>query len=235
LYSSFLILTQASLSTINVNVKFIKEVRLTVAVWTISAQEGTGGARVAADLAAAAQVPLLDRKALGLLAHQVDPALPEADELEAGFGRFTMLALSAALAVGSAEAFQEVELRQKLPSLGRTVLGEAARSPCVIYLPAAFAALQDHPSAIHVRLCAPLECRIAAYKHEQLVDRRCAEKTLKRDDHRKQAWVRSLYRVDIDDARHFSLVLDTSRFSRERLVDILLTAAGVEAAHVTAQ
>jgi hypothetical protein len=205
-----------------------------MAVWTISAQEGTDGTRVAAELAAAAQVPLLDRDALGLLAHQIEPALPQLDDLEARFGRFTMLSLSAALSVGSADAFQEVELRHKLPALGRAILGQAARSPCVIYLPAAFAALEDHPSAIHVRLRAPLECRIAAYQRERLVDRRCAEKALKHDDHRMQAWVRSLYRVDIDDARRFSLVLDASRFSRERLVEILLAAAGVQGAFATA-
>jgi cytidylate kinase len=203
-------------------------------VWTISAQEGTGGTRVAAELAAAAGVPLLDREALAVLAHEVDPALPELDELEARFGRFTMLSLSAALSVGSAEAFQEVELRHKLPDLGRAILGEAARSSCVIYVPAAFAALSDHPSAIHVRLCAPLDCRIASYQREQLVDRRCAEKALKRDDHRRQAWVKSLYRVDIDDARRFSLVLDTSRFTSERLVEILLAAGGVQAALLAA-
>ena len=203
-------------------------------VWTISAQEGTGGTRVAAGLAAAAGVPLLDREALAVLAHEVDPALPELEELEGRFGRFTMLSLSAALSVGSAEAFQEVELRHKLPDLGRAVLGEAARSSCVIYVPAAFAALSDHPSAIHVRLCAPLDCRIASYQREQLVDRRCAEKALKRDDHRRQAWVKSLYRVDIDDARRFSLVLDTSRFTPERVVEILLSAGGVQAALMAA-
>jgi cytidylate kinase len=199
-------------------------------VWTISAQEGTGGTRVAAELAAAAGVSLLDREALAVLAHEVDPALPQFEELEARFGRFTMLSLSAALSIGSAEAFQEVELRHKLPDLGRAILGKAARSSCVIYVPAAFAALSDHPSAIHVRLRAPLECRIASYQREQLVDRRCAEKALRRDDHRRQAWVKSLYRVDIDDARRFSLVLDTSRFTPERLVEILLTAGGVQAA-----
>jgi cytidylate kinase len=203
-------------------------------VWTISAQEGTGGTRVAAELAAAAGVPLLDREALAVLAHEVDPALPQFEELEARFGRFTMLSLSAALSIGSAEAFQEVELRHKLPDLGRAILGEAARSSCVIYVPAAFAALSDHPSAIHVRLCAPLACRIASYQRERLVDRQCAEKALKRDDHRMQAWVKSLYRVDIDDARRFSLVLDTSRFTPERLVEILLTAGGVPAALIAA-
>jgi cytidylate kinase len=203
-------------------------------VWTISAQEGTGGTRVAAELAAAAQVPLFDREGLAPLAREVDPALPELEELEARFGRFTMLSLSAALSVGAAEAFQEVELRQRLPALGRAVLGEAARTSCVIYVPAAFAALPDHPSALHVRLCAPLECRIASYQREHLVDRRCAEKSLKHADHRMQAWVKSLYHADIDDARRFSLVLDTSRFSPERLVEILLAAAGVRAGAVAA-
>jgi cytidylate kinase len=203
-------------------------------VWTISAQEGTGGTRVAAELAAAAQVPLLDREGLSLLAREVDPALPELNELEARFGRFAMLSLSTAIAVGSAEACQEVELRRRLPELGRAVLGEAARASCVIYVPAAFAALADHPSAVHVRLCAPLECRIASYQREHLVDRHCAEKALKRADHRMHAWVKSLYRVDIDDARRFTLVLDTSRFSADRLVEILLAAGGVQAATVAA-
>src|SRR5882757_1292998 len=203
-------------------------------VWTISAQEGTGGTRVAAALAAAAQVPLLDREALSVLAHELDPAFPQLDELAERFGRFTMLSLSAALSVGSAEAFQEVELRHKLPDLGRAVLGEAARSSCVIYVPAAFAALSDHPSAIHVRLCAPLECRIASYQREHLVDRHCAEKALKREDHRMQAWVKSLYHVNIDDARRFSLVLDTSRFSPDRIVELLLAAGGVHTASLAA-
>jgi hypothetical protein len=203
-------------------------------VWTISAQEGTGGGPLAAELAATAEVPLLDRQALGALAHQLDPALPETGDLEARFGRFTMFSLSAALSVGSAEAFQEVELRQKLPALGRAILGDAVRSPCVIYLPAAFAALEDHPSAIHVRLRAPLECRVAAYQREHLVDRRCAEKALRHADHRTQAWVKSLYHVDIDDASRYSLVLDASRFSRQRFVEILLAAGGVHAELVTA-
>ena len=203
-------------------------------VWTISAQEGTGDGRLAAELAAAAQVPLFDREALAALAHELDPALPELVDLEARFGRFTMLSLSAALSVGSVEAFQEVELRHNLPTLGRAILGEAARAPCVIYLPAAFAALQDHPAATHVRLRAPLETRIATYQREHLVNRQCAEKALRHADHRTHAWVRSLYRVDIDDARHYSLVADASRFSHDRVVEILLAAGGVPAELATA-
>jgi cytidylate kinase len=97
---------------------------------------------------------------------------------------------------------------------------------------AAFAALSHHASAVHVRLRAPLEWRIAAYQREHLVDRRCAEKAPKHDHHRKRAWVRSLYSVDMDDTRLFSLVLDASRFSPERRLETLLAAGGVQAALV---
>jgi len=205
-------------------------------VWTIAAQEGTGGAGLAAELALAADVPLLDRTALTALAHQLDPDCPEDDELDRRLGgRLHTLALSTAITPGSPEAFRDVELRHKLPALGRAVVAEAARTPCVIYAPAAFAALAEHPSAVHVRLWAPLEWRISAYKREQLVDRRCAEKALKRDDNGKRAWVKSLYHVDIDDLRLFSLVLDASRFSPGRLVEAMLAAGGVEAARLATE
>jgi hypothetical protein len=204
-----------------------------MAVWTIAAQEATGGARLAAELAAAAGVPLLDRAALALFARRLDPDFPVGGELEGRFGgRLNALALSTAIRTGSPDAFREVELRQKLPAIGRAVVTEAARAPCVIYAPAAFAALSDHCSAVHVRLRAPLEWRIAAYQREHVVDRRCAERALKHADLRGQAWVKSLYHVDIDDARLFSLVLDAGRFTSDRLVETLLAAGGVQAALV---
>jgi cytidylate kinase len=186
-----------------------------MAVWTISAQEGAGSDQIAARLAAAAGVPLLGRDQLAAIAHEIDPEHLETedfDEIEKRFGgRFSALAF-------------------KLPELARSILNEAARQPCVIVAAGAFAALPDHPKAIHVRLRAPLACRIAAYQHEHLIARECAEKKVKHDDRAQHAWVHSLFHVDIDDSRLFALVLDTSRFSSDRLVDVLLAAGGVEAA-----
>jgi hypothetical protein len=200
-------------------------------VWTISAQAGTGGEDVAARLAVAAGVPLLDRKTLALFAHELNPLVEDGEELEKRVGGpLNLAALSMAMTTGSLDAFQELQLRQTLPELGRAVVGDAARRPCVIFAAAAFAALPEHPSAIHVRLRAPLEWRIANYQREHLVDRRCAEKKLRHDDHRTHKWVKTLYHVDADDSRHFSVVLDASRFSPERVVEILLAASGVHAA-----
>ncbi len=77
---------------------------------------------------------------------------------------------------------------------------------------------------------APLDWRIASYRREHLVDRRCGEKALKRNDHLNHTWVKTLYHVDVDDSRLFSVVVDASRFSPERVVKILLAAGGVHAA-----
>jgi cytidylate kinase len=105
-------------------------------------------------------------------------------------------------------------------------VGEAARLPCVILAPTAYLALGDHPAAVHARLRAPLAWRIAAYQREHVVDRATAEHTVKHDDHAKHMWVKTVYHGDLDDFRQFSLVLDVSRFSPERVVEILLAAAG---------
>ena len=111
--------------------------------------------------------------------------------------------------------------------LGRLVTRRAACAPCVIYASGTFGALADHASAVHVRLRAPLEWRATQYAREHVVSHRCAEKAVREDDHRKRAWLKSIYHVDIDDPRHFSLVLDASRVSHTRAVEILLAAGGV--------
>jgi Cytidylate kinase-like family len=201
-----------------------------MAVWTIAAEAGTGGAGVAAGLAAAADTALLDRDSLALFARELNPEIGDARGLEERVGgRLNLSALSIAMSTGSEEAFRELRMLRALPEIGRTIMARAAQAPCVILAAAGFAALPDHPSAIHVRLRAPLEWRIAAYQRDNVVDRRCAEKAVKHDDHVKRVWVRTLYGVDVDDARQFSLVLDASRLSAGRIVETMLAAAGIGA------
>jgi hypothetical protein len=201
-----------------------------MAVWTISAQAGTAGDRIAARLAASAGVPLVDRASLAAFAHEQNPAIGNVDELEERVGGpLRLAALSVGATTGLVDAFRELQLRQALPDLGRAILSEAARLPCVIFATGASAALPLHCAAVHVRLWAPLEWRIRAYQRECIVDAHCAEKAVKHADHVQRVWVKSLYGVDIEDCRRFTLALDASRLSEDRLVEILLAAAGVTA------
>jgi hypothetical protein len=206
-----------------------------MAVWTVSAELGTGGDRIAADLAAAADVPLIDRDALALLARGLNPEITGADTIDdlercVGRGGITLLALGVPFSPLAGDMIRQLQLHHALPALGRAVTAQAARRPCVIAAAGAFAAMDAQDAAVNVRLRAPLEWRIAQYGREHLVSRRCAEKAVRGDDHRKHAWLRSIYHVDIDDPRSFSVVLDASRFSAERLVGTLLALGGVPVA-----
>jgi hypothetical protein len=202
-----------------------------VAIWTISAALGAGGEAVARELAVRSGAALFDRTALGAVAHDVEPSVRDADELEAMVGgRLNAFALSLALTGGSPDALRELRLRGTLPDLAARVLREATRGPAVIVAPGAFAPLRDHPSAVHVRLDAPFDWRVAAFQRCELVDRHRAEKAVRHDDHQKRALVRALYHLDLDYARLFSIVVDMSRFSPERIVEMLLAAAAAPAA-----
>jgi hypothetical protein len=199
-----------------------------MAVWTISAQAGTAGDRIAARLAAAAGVALVERASLAAFAYELNPAIGPVDELEERVGGpLRLAALSIGATTGSVDAFRELQLRQTLPDLGRAIMSEAARLPCVILATAAFAALPRHCAAVHVRLWAPLQWRIRAHQRDCVVDVHSAEKAVRHADHLQRVWVKSLYGVDIEDCRRFTLALDASRISEDRLVEILLAAAGV--------
>jgi cytidylate kinase len=198
-----------------------------VTVWTISAERGAGGTAVATGLAERAGVPLLDLDGLARIARELDPDVRSREDLERMLGdRWEMLGLGLAVTVGSAEAVRTLKVRSALPELARKVLDRAGKAPGVILAPGAFAALADHPAAIHVRLRGPFEWRVASHQRDYVVDRKQASEAVKHDDKARRGWVKALYGVDVDDPRPFWLVVDVSRFERSRLVELLLAAAG---------
>jgi cytidylate kinase-like protein len=193
-----------------------------MSVWTISAQIGTGGDRIAAELAERADVPLLDRHTLA--SHLED--IGDIDSVERRVcSRLNAVGLTLALTTGVPEAYRELRLRHDLPALGRRLLADVTRQPAVVLAHAAFAALGDHPSAVHVRLRAPFAWRVDAVRREELLDRERAERHVRQDDQLHAAWVRALYHVDLDEPAAFTLVLDASRLAPDRIVELLLAAA----------
>ncbi len=171
-------------------------------------------------------MPLLDFKALSSLFPDQLGDVPDLAHLEERVGgRLNAIGLSLPIGSGSALAVAGLEFRRTLPELGRAVLGEAVRSSCVILAPSAFLGLRDHVSAIHVRIHAPLEWRVDAYQRDNVVDRPAAQRAVKHEDQMTRAWVKTIYHANLDDYSMFSVVVDASRFSTQRLVEMLIAAA----------
>jgi cytidylate kinase len=62
-----------------------------------------------------------------------------------------------------------------------------------------------------------------------MVDRDRSAHDLAHADHVEHTWVRALFDVRVDDPTLYTVVLDASRLAADRIVDVLLAAAGVTA------
>ena len=80
-------------------------------------------------------MPLLDRETLARFAHELNPDDLEVEDIERieelFGGRLRMLALSMGMTTASVAAagLPEIQLRHKLPELGRALFNEVARQP----------------------------------------------------------------------------------------------------------
>ena len=193
-----------------------------MAVWTISAQEGTRGRHIAELLALAADVPLYDGKSLASLDPDPTAAMLDFDELKRRFNRLNLAGLAFASGVGIPEAIAQRFHFQRLSDIARTVVARAAHAPCVIHLAGAFAVTRDFPNAVHARIRAPFNWRVANHQREHFLDRHHAEKTIKCDDRLQHSW-RAWTRTTTPTTRQCS----TPANSDDRLVMILLDAVGI--------
>lgn len=201
-----------------------------MAVWTISFEAGSGGELVARELAEYAQAPLIDRQAVLAIAHAFGVKIEDADHLEhhppgSPLEKFG-LGL-AALAPLGASAVAELLRQPTLRAVTERVVHEAARQRCVVLGRGGYLILADHPGAIHIRLHAPLEWRVARHAREECISREEARRTLLAEDDARNAYLRRLYGRHFADLSGFHLVIDASRFPTQTIVEMALAAAGI--------
>jgi cytidylate kinase len=108
------------------------------------------------------------------------------------------------------------------------VIGEVARRPAVILASAAAHALPDRPGVVNARLWAPEQWRVAAYSRIEVMNRASAAREVAHADHVELTWVRALFDVRVDAPALYTIVLDASRLAPDRIVDVLLAAAGTQ-------
>jgi cytidylate kinase len=186
---------------------------------TLSASYGSGGSRIGPDVAAAVDVPFLDRAIPAAVAEHLDRSADEvlAHEESAG-GLLARIRSSLALSPEHDEDYFRLETE-------RVLREQAATGNAVILGRAAAVVLRDDQRALHVRVDGPVDRRIAQAMALEDVDMREAERRLKQNDSAREGYVRHYYNVSPRDPRLYHLVMDSTVIPLDACVELIVAAA----------
>ena len=202
---------------------------------TVSAPYGCGGSQIGPALAQRLGVPFVDRAISVEVAARL--AVPLADvfsrEHTAGSVLDRVLASLApmAQAFGAGETTPEPVAERSLRDAAEgIVLERAAGGQAVILGHAAAVVLRDDRRALHVRLDAPREARLAQAMRIQAIDRPTAERRMAETDRARYAFVRRHHGADARDPDLYHLLIDSTAIDLTACVEMIVLAARSRAA-----
>jgi len=198
---------------------------------TISRQYGAGGSEVARLVADRLGWTVVDNEIVDRVARRAGltpEVVAEQDERVPGF----VERLARALAASSQEfAVPEigVAVRAAEPNLVRltemVVKEIAAEGRAVLVGRAAPAVLGREGDAVHVKLVAAPEFRIATAMQGEGLDRRTAERVLHDTDAQRRRYHREHYGRDWDDPVHYHMMLNTGLLGMDGAAELIIAAA----------
>jgi cytidylate kinase len=194
-------------------------------VITLSRQAEAGGEEIARLLCQRAGLRLADREALEGIARR--QGLPVAQL--AIFGAATPGRIEALVAQWERPADHSAFLRRLVQAL---LLLEREDNVLIIGRGAAFV-LTD-PGTLHVRVIAPMPCRVARLVQREAIHRGQAQRLLEASDKARAGFVRQTFDADISDPNHYDLTLSTAELTPDDAASIILVAGERKARSRTA-
>jgi cytidylate kinase len=198
---------------------------------TISRQYGAGGPEVARLVAERLGWTVVDNEIVDRVARRAGltpDVVAEQDERVPSF----VERLATALAASSQEfAVPElgVAVRAAQPSLVRltemVVKEIAAEGRAVLVGRAAPAVLGRAGDALHIKLVAAREFRIATAMQSEGLDRRATERLMDETDAQRSRYHREHYGRDWDDPVHYHMILNTGLLGMDGAAETILAAA----------
>ena len=188
--------------------------RLTVA---FSREAGSGGTRIAQELAEKLNWPVYDRELVERIANDAGlstEVVERVDEHRSSFITETLEAFVGASTIGGAGYAHR--LAQTLAALG-------AHGECVIVGRGA-AAVLPRDKTLSIRIVADTHDRVSEYRRHHEVDRQQAKAELKRIEKERSDFVRQFYHKDVADPHGYDLVVNGSHFPAEACVELCLSA-----------
>lgn len=200
-------------------------------VVTISASYGAGGSEVGPAVAAALDVPFVDRAIPARVARRLGVPLSDAEQkdetYDTGLWRIvSSMALVPDLAGAGPLAYSTLADDRAFREKTEQVVHEVADTTGGVILGRASAlVLRDRADALHVRLDGPEEARVAMAMRWSGGDERFCRQELRTNDAARTAYWRHFYRSDPADCRHYHLIVDSTALPVGAVTDIIAAAA----------
>jgi cytidylate kinase len=195
---------------------------------TISASYGAGGSVVGPALARRLGVPFVDRAVQAAIAEKLGISADAAERLDEDVERGLDRVLSHLAPISEYYGVDpELLERSSHHEAAEQAIRELATAGRAVVLGRAGAVvLADDPRALHVRLDGPEAARVTQAALIEGIDPATAARRLKTTDRAREAYVKRYYRRDARSIDLYDVVLDSTRLTPDRCVDVLATACG---------
>ena len=198
---------------------------------TISASYAALGSEIGPRVAARLGVPFCDRAIPVEVAQRLQVPLQEAidadEHAQSGVARLIAAAVDALPQYGAQPpvAGESLDDEDRLRDTTAAVMRDLAAKDGGVFLGrGGMVVLRDHPAALHVRLDGGEEGRLR-HAIARGVPADAVHRQLWQTDRAREAYMRSLYGVDVHDSSLYDLVLDTTRLPEDGCVDAIVDAA----------
>lgn len=197
-------------------------------VITIARQFGSGGHEVGERLARELNIPFYDKALIAMAAKQSglsEEVFENADEKATSSLLYSMVMGSYGFG-GRIPGINEMPINDKLFIIQSDIIKKAAaQGPCVIIGRCADYILRDFPHCLNVFIHADKAARVERIVSKNLCEAKKAPDFITKKDKQRANYYNFYSNNRWDDLSNYDLTLDTSKFTVEQAVELVLDAA----------
>ncbi len=198
-------------------------------VITIARQYGSGGHEVGEKVAQQLNVPYYDKALIAMAAKQSglsEEVFADADEKATSSLLYSMVMGSYNGFGGRVPGLSEMPINDKLFIIQSDIIKKAAgEGPCVVIGRCGDYILREHTHCLHVFIHASKEARVERIVSKNLCEPKKAPDFITKKDKQRANYYNFYSNNRWDDLNNYDLTIDTSRFSVDTAVELIVDAA----------
>ena len=194
-------------------------------VVTLFEQYGSGADPIGRRVAERLGVPYTGQR---ISSADIEAAPQYDDRVEGGWDRFVRSLANRGLSEADANLGSDQKADRTLAAENALEVNRAVANGGVILGRNATVVLAQHPGALHVRLTAPADVRVARASESDGISPQVAERRREQEDVLRAEMCKRFYGWDPNNDEAYDLVLNTGRYSIDEAVDMIVKAHEVK-------